>query len=295
MQRSISHLWRERILDTACWLAGIAGRNFLNVVPTFIIGTGRCGTTLLVDILKTHPNFSVFPGEANELWHCKLEPFETTRLIDIPPIEVDPKRFSEVSVANWPRRHDQRIHDIFAGFHLIRGRSKVLFTKSAMISFMIPTILKIFPNARFIHLYRSGPAVVESYFRKNFGKYSRFVFEEQQYRLYCAQYWNACILEIEQRKEELSLEQKGQYLEFSYEQLCDNSKTVLDLIAKFTAVTSDRFGFDISKISSRNYRISDSAGYSQSAELETAMSPAMTLKGYTRNRAPVVECERHCS
>ncbi len=74
-------LLRERVLDATCFLAGRIGRAFGYRVqdPFFIIGTGRCGTTLLVKILKTHPGLSAFPGEANELWHPKLEPFMAKR------------------------------------------------------------------------------------------------------------------------------------------------------------------------------------------------------------------------
>ena len=67
--------------------------------PLFIIGTGRCGTILLVDILKSHPNLSAFPGEANELWHPALEPPEISNP-DTPLIENDPKLYSGVSIAN---------------------------------------------------------------------------------------------------------------------------------------------------------------------------------------------------
>src|SRR5450759_2239818 len=93
---------RERIFDAACSLIGRTGRafGFSTKQPLFIIGTGRCGTSLLVKILNTHPGLSGFPGEANELWHPKLEPFETNSL-DIPPIEINPRHFSDVSVAHW--------------------------------------------------------------------------------------------------------------------------------------------------------------------------------------------------
>lgn len=274
-------LLRERVLDATCFLVGRIGRAFGYRVqdPFFIIGTGRCGTTLLVKILKTHPGLSAFPGEANELWHPKLEPFETTSL-DIPPIEVDPKRFSEVSIANWPSKHEERIRDIFTGFHLITGPSKAMFTKSAMISFMIPEILNIFPGARFIHIYRSGPPVIESYFKKNFGKYSRYVFTEKDYRVYCARYWNACILEIEKRKKELSLDTKGQFLEFSYEGLCQTPRDVLDDIAEFLGVASDGFSYNISQISSQNYKVGDYARNPEHAELLDLMLSGMKLKGY---------------
>jgi len=272
---------KERVFAAAVLLVGRIGRAFGSRVrhPCFIIGTGRCGTTLLVEILNSHPALVGYPGEANELWHPRLEPFETTSL-DMPPIEIDPKRFCDVSVATWPAKHGEKIRDVFTGFQLITGTSKVFFAKSAMISFMIPKILEVFPDARFIHIYRSGPPVLESYFKKNFGKYTRHVFTEKDYKAYCAKYWNACILEIEQRKKNLSVERKDQFLELSYEALCQNPREVLDAIAKFFGVPSDGFRFDISRISSQNYKVADYAKNPEGAELLDLMSAGMKLKGY---------------
>lgn len=109
---------RERIFDAACMLIGKLGNRFGAELksPVFIVGTGRCGTNLLSDILKSHSGIAEFPGEANELWHPKLEPFELTAL-PVPPFEIDAKKFSEISIANWPPKHEERMRNIFAGFH----------------------------------------------------------------------------------------------------------------------------------------------------------------------------------
>jgi hypothetical protein len=272
---------RESVFDTSCSLVGKTGRTFGFSMkhPLFIIGTGRCGTSLMVKILNSHPGLSGFPGEANELWHPMVEPFETSSL-GIPPIEVDPKRFTDISVANWPPRHGEKIRDIFSGFSLLTGSSKVFFSKSAMISFMIPKILEVFPDARFIHIYRYGPSVVESYFKKNFGKYSHYIFTEKDYRLCCARYWNDCILEIKQRETDLSLVEKGQYLEFSYEKLCQSPRDVLNDIAIFLGVASDGFRYDLSRITSQNYKAQDYARDIERAELLDIMSAGLKNKGY---------------
>lgn len=272
---------RERSFDTACSLAGRAARLLGTRLtrPVVIVGTGRCGTTLLVRILNSHAQLSGFPGEANELWHPALEPFESASL-DVPPIEVDPKRFTEVSTANWPPYHGQRVRDVFTGFHMVTGPSRVFFTKSAMISFMIPKIVELFPDARIMHIYRFGPSVVESYFQKNFGKYSRYVFTETDYRACCARYWNDCIVEIEARKRELSLEPRGQLLEFSYESLCQSPREVLDAIARFVGVAPAGFRFDLARISSQNYKVAAHDSDPAHAELLRVMAPGMKLTGY---------------
>jgi LPS sulfotransferase NodH len=273
---------RERIFNTICFTAGRAGRTLGCKVnqPYVIIGTGRSGTNLLEDILKTHPQITGFPGEANELWHPKLEPFESSQL-DIPPIEENPKHFSEISLAQWPHRQKQKIRDVFAGFHLITGSSKTLFTKSAMISFLIPTILDVFPNAKFIHVYRYGLSVVESYFKKNFGKYSKFKYDEAEYRRHCAHYWNDCLIEIEKRKRELSLEESGKFFEFSYESLCENPREVIQGLATFIEIHPDGFNYDFSRITSQNYKVAGFIDTPEGQELIEIMSAGMNIKGYT--------------
>ena len=272
---------KESTFATACSVVGYAGKAFGFSLkrPVFIVGTGRCGTGLLVRILNSHPDIAGYPGEANELWHPKLEPFESTS-IDIPPIEADPRGFSEISIANWPPGQADRIRRVFSGYSLLRRRPRVFFTKSAMISFMIPNILEIFPDARFIHIYRFGPSVVDSYFSKNFGKYSRYKFEAQEYRLLCARYWNDCILEIERQSRALSLAASGIFMEFSYEQLCDRPKPILEAMASFLEVESGVFSFDLAKISSRNREANAGSGDLALRITLAAMSSGLELKGY---------------
>ena len=247
--------------------------------PVFIIGTGRCGTTLLVRVLKSHKRLIGFPGEANEFWHPKSYPF-AQRSIETPAIIEDPKRFTDVSIANWPVYHEWRIQKMFAGYRVAKGFSRTLFVKSAMISFMIPKILSIFPDARLVHIFRNGPSVVASFLKKEWSKYSGYFDNESRYLLHCAKYWNDCILEIERRKKELSLGAKGTLLEFSYEKLCEDPKVVLDEIAEFIGVPSEDFGFDISQISSQNYKVGEVRKDEAWVPLLEIMSPGMELKGY---------------
>lgn len=248
--------------------------------PTFIVGTGRCGTDLLVDVLSSHPRVVGFPGEANEFWHPTLYPFEEAT-VRHPPIEVDPRAFTAASVESWPPDQANRIRSTFAGFHLISGYGKVLIVKSAMISFLIPKVLEIFPGARFIHIYRSGPSVVESYMKKNFGTYSKYTFSEEEYRLYCAEYWNSCIIEIERVNRALALQQKNAYCELGYEDFCSNPADWLDKLAFYLDVEKSAFGFDLSSIRSQNYKVGDYMEDPRWAAALRAMEPAMRLKGYT--------------
>jgi hypothetical protein len=272
---------KELAFAIACSWIGYAARKFDFCLerPVFIVGTGRCGTNLLVRILNSHPDIAGYPGEANELWHPKLEPFESAT-IDIPPIEVDPRRFSEVSIGSWPSGQAERIRNAFTGYTLLHRRSRVFFTKSAMISFMIPKILEVFPEARFIHIYRFGPAVVESYFKKNFGKYSKHNFREEEYRLHCARYWNACVLEIERRSKERPLSARGAFMQFSYEMLCDLPWATLRAAASFLEVDPGGFSFDLSRIANRNRDLGANGWWQEDSPCMRAMSAGLRLMGY---------------
>ncbi|MBF0235830.1 MAG: sulfotransferase, partial [Desulfamplus sp.] len=189
-------------------------------IPVFIIGSGRCGTTLFVRILSSHGGLFSFPGEANDLWHPKSYPFNK-RSNETPAILENPKLFTQISLESWPKGQINKIRNTFSGFNTLCGFKRQFFSKSAMLSFMIPNILAIFPDAKFIHIYRNGPSVVSSLIKKEWQKYSRYFANESEYRIACARYWNDCVLEIETRKKEMLLETKGQYYEFSYEQLCE--------------------------------------------------------------------------
>ena len=245
--------------------------------PIFIVGTGRCGTSLLVDILNSHSSLVGFPGEANNLWHPALYPYEEAE-ITIPPIEVHPLHFTQLSLRQWPKKHHETIRRIFSGYHKLFGQSKTFFTKSAMISFIVPKIVAIFPDARFIHLYRAGPSVVESYFKKNHGRYEHHHYTDNEYMLYCARYWNDCILELEREREKRK--DTTPFVEMSYESLCANPTAELGRLASLLELDMDAFAFDLSTIKSTNYKVGDYLHESRWAEPLKAMEPAMRLKGY---------------
>ena len=107
--------------------------------PVFIVGTGRCGTTLLMKILSTHRQLIAFPGEANQHWHPKSYPF-SRRSVATPPLIENPSKFTEISIKGWPDSQERKIKKMFSGYNIIRGAKKTLLVKSVMISFMIPKL-----------------------------------------------------------------------------------------------------------------------------------------------------------
>lgn len=179
--------------------------------PFFIIGTGRCGTTLLVDVLNSQEQLIGFPGEANEYWHPNSYPY-LKKKIETGLIIENPEKFTQLSVANWSKKQPKRLKNAFSGFHFIKGNNKKLFTKSAMISYMLPQITQLFPDAKIIHIYRNGPSVIKSLEKKEWHKFTPFFPSVEAFRTCAAQYWNDCLFEIEKQKKQLNLDKNGLFL-----------------------------------------------------------------------------------
>lgn len=252
--------------------------------PMFVVGTGRCGTTLLINLLGTHSQLLDYPGEANTLWHPNSYPYPK-RTIETPRHIVEPGRFTELSVQSWPENYREHIQKEIKGYWLTHGPRRTMVVKSAMISFLMPELAEMFPNGRFLHIYRNGPAVVasfEKFFkRKEWLKYTDEASHKAQFRQECAQYWGDCLFEIDHQKTALGLEQSGKFYEFSYESLCDAPRQILDDIADFFQVRRDGFGYDLSQIVSQNYKVG--SDYTNDPDWQAAikvMEPAMKLKGY---------------
>lgn len=253
--------------------------------PIFIIGTSRCGSTVLTDVFKTHAGLAVFPTEANELWHPALFPFHQ-RTVNSPEFHEDPRKFSELSLANWPPGHRQLLYDTYSGFHALAGRSRQFLLKCAMLSFMLPAVLDLYPDARLIHIYRSGPSVVESMVSRGISKSQSLNTQtapEAALRASCASYWNECMLEIDHFKNERGLAGKGQYSELSYEELCAQPAETMRRLADFLHIDPLVFKYDFTKIKSTNYKAGNYAADPRWAELLDIIRPAMTLKGYWPN------------
>jgi hypothetical protein len=151
------------------------------------------------------------------------------------------------------------------GYKLVFGHGKLLVVKSAMISFLIPKIVEIFPADRFIHLYRSGPSVIESYIKKNYGTYSRYTFDEDEYRVYCASYWNECILDL---------------LRTGIRGIVCRAEGLTGKPSVLPGSPRGGFGFDTSSIRNQNHKVGSYMGDPRWTEPLRAMEQAMRLKGY---------------
>ncbi len=253
--------------------------------PTFIVGSPRSGTTLLIDILATHPDISAFPREANGLWHPRSYPWELSDLSK-PPLWAEPAKFTEMSLKDWSAFDKRRIRNIFGLYQLIDSRP-VFLNKSAMVTFMTDHILEVFPEARFIHIYRDGRAVSFSWVQR---QHKRIVvnpapFEKTGLNLSynevldrISHTWKEHIFQIERKKQ--ALIDKGIFFEFSYEEFCDSPHEMTERICNYLKIEPVRNLYNLDTVKNMNYKFRQNPDPETIERITAIMKPALELKGY---------------
>lgn len=282
-------------LTLASQLSKIAPNYFASQLrnPFFIIGSARSGTTILVQTFASHEEIATYPSEANTLWHPQTYPWRRSPLRDqIPPLWVDPERFTRFSIQYRTHDQTQRLRSAFGAYQLL-SRKKYFLNKSAMITFMIRFIRRTFPDAHFIHMVRDGHAVALSYAKKEFKKIHQDpnVYQEQGLNLSfeellkeCARSWRQHIEEVERQKEELS--RQNALYEVRYERFCQDPRRELSQLAKFMGVDPAGFRWtDYSHIRSRNFKYREELEPDTLRALSHIMQPQLANQGYAREQS----------
>ena len=170
--------------------------------PLIIVGHWRTGSTFLQNLLSTDPDFTtsnflncIYPGSflschrfvapivravlpshrpMDNVSVCIDEPHEDEdalfRLCGISPMELllfqkDKEYFLKdadqwVPLQSKNQEWQRAITQFVKKLHMSEGKRVLL--KNPFHSFRIPTLLKLFPNARFIHIYREPLRVIRS-------------------------------------------------------------------------------------------------------------------------------------
>jgi Sulfotransferase family len=126
----------------------------------FILGTGRCGSTLLARLLARHPDFAFVPEKDEATGGSAREPSEAYALLarEVSPILVAPFRdLLATDVTPWlrgrlraffDRRAELAGHPVF--MHKFTGWPRAGF------------LLEALPESWFVHIFRDGRAVANS-------------------------------------------------------------------------------------------------------------------------------------
>ncbi|WP_246531109.1 sulfotransferase family protein [Streptomyces bathyalis] len=187
---------------------------------TFVVGTGRSGSTALSQVLRLHPDvlslnelyscidgppaLSRQPLTGPEFWRCLREPMpvfdamvrsgtplpeflynrhpewrysaETTgipaiSMMPLPHLSDDPDALLdalEPEVRSWPERPaPQQWHALFGALASRIGGREAAVERSGYSLHRVGLLHELFPEARFVHLFRDGPDCALSMSRHN--------------------------------------------------------------------------------------------------------------------------------
>lgn len=253
-----------------------------------ILGCGRSGTSALKEVLAGHTSIMPLPFEANHLWHPKLYPWRANGN-GTPPIWADPFGFTSKSLELSTESDRIFLHNCITGFANLHA-SKTILLKSAMLAFMIPEVLRLFPTIKLIHLHRDGRSVALSLAKKQLKEAKA---NEQLYRerghwmeyeellVRMSHLWVEHIQEIQRQDDALGLETGGRMIQVSYETLCQNPRDEAMRIADFVGL--DKNGFDserFGEVKLSSAKLDGQVSDSEKKKMMEILTPTLTKLGY---------------
>lgn len=256
--------------------------------PHFIVSSGRAGTTMLNAVFDRHPEVANFPSEANELWHPRMYPWADSAVV-APPYWLDPAEFTRISVAQQTTRDARHVQATFGAYQALTG-APVLLVKTVMVSFMLDRVLELFPDARFVHLYRDGRAVAASWLLKDRAKLDTpkaramgLAFDDGELLERYAAYWNLAIAELQRAEARHQLKAQDRWYDLAYEDLCTEPVAGLRGLATFLGIAPDPLlGADVAAIRNTNHKAQQSLDPAVLARLSALAGSGLQSLGYDR-------------
>ncbi len=246
--------------------------------PIFIVGHGRCGSTVFHDVLCHHPDVAWFTQFLQKYPHRPYLNAWVNRCFDLPVLStlaeflaarrkiypVEPYRFWEQHCHGFARPHrDLKAKDVIPRVipPLERAIAKAIPSGKRLLAKItgwprMDYLKAIFPDAKFVHIIRDGRAVVSSvlaapYFDGWSGPYqwARGELSEEQFTQWNASGqsfvvlaaigWENRMNAFEEAKRDLTDEN---YFEFKYEDFCENKDTTLKQVVEFLELPAGSTG-----------------------------------------------------
>lgn len=165
----------------------------MKISPIFIVGCPRSGTTLLRDLLRSHPHLT-FPEESHfipSLYRGYGDPRDESEarelaeaILRIPwvrawGLSLDPSSFA------GDRSYARIVARVYEAWALKENKPR-WGDKTPVYVLHIPLLLEIFPAAKILHIYRDGRDVALSLLRVRFGPRNVFTAAESWKRMVSA-------------------------------------------------------------------------------------------------------------
>lgn len=115
--------------------------------PIIIIGAARSGTKLVRDLIASHPEVEKIPFDINYVWRFGNESLSHDEIL---PEGITPEIKTKI------RKY----------FKSCQHGKPFLVEKTVSNCLRVAAVYKVFPEAKFIHLYRDGWDVIESAYRQ---------------------------------------------------------------------------------------------------------------------------------
>lgn len=195
--------------------------------PIFIVGAPRSGTTLLRDLLRSHPAISITPESHfiprfHAAWgdprsdrqaRALARRILSLRTIRRWELELGPQDFASC------RSFAEVVDRLFS--ELARAQGKPRWgDKTPQYVESLPTLAELFPEARFLHIYRDGRDVARSWADRSFSP-------GNLYR--ATRHWRRMVLAGRRSGRALG----ERYLELRYESLLDQPRETMRGVCDF--------------------------------------------------------------
>lgn len=200
--------------------------------PFFIVGCGRSGTTLLKTILNAHPNVFVAPETfyfrsiKKKIKASEKEPWKSVNFWWLRDAGITPASLQPFAQKRLEHAHseDAVIFGSIMDFYASRHENCLIGEKTPSHVNYIDQIRAIYPDAKFIQIYRDPRAVYSSFRKVNVG--SRFISEIMKEWINAA-----AVMQLRTSDEN--------YLGIKYESLVENPEKILQAICDFLGLPWD--------------------------------------------------------